>query len=50
MEVKTMVLNMSSGFWLLGVKSRDFSQAEKGRTACKAEQIQKIQNNNLGPF
>ena len=55
MEVKTMVLNMSSGFWLLGVKSRDFSQAEKGRTACKAEQIQKkatnfLQNNNLGPF
>jgi hypothetical protein len=30
---------MSSSFWLLGVESRDFSQAEKERTACKAEQI-----------
>ena len=37
------------------VESRDFSQAEKERTACKAEQIQKMttsftQNDNLGPF
>ena len=43
---------MSSSFWLLGVESRDFSQPEKERTACKAEQIQKmttifIQNDNL---
>jgi hypothetical protein len=30
---------MSSSFWLFGVESRDFSQAEKERTACKAEQI-----------
>ena len=28
---------MSSSFWLLGVESRDFSHAEKERTACKAE-------------
>ena len=33
---------MSSSFWLLGVESRDFCQAEKERTACKAEQIQKM--------
>ena len=33
---------MFSSFWLLQVKSRDFSQAEKERTACKAEQIHKI--------
>ena len=33
---------MSSSFWLLGVKSRDFSQAEKERTACKAKQIHKV--------
>ena len=32
-----MVLYMSSNFWLLGVKSRDFSQAEEKRTACKAD-------------
>ena len=43
---------MTSSFWLLGVESRDFSQAERERTACKAEQIHKItpifsQNNNL---
>ena len=37
-----MVLNMSSTFWLLLVESRDFSQAEKERTACKAEQIRKM--------
>ena len=46
---------MSSSFWLLGVESHDFSQAEKERTACKAEQIHKLttiftQNDNLGPF
>ena len=46
---------MSSSFWLLGVESRDFSQAEEERTACKAEQIHKMtttftQNDNLGPF
>ena len=46
---------MCSGFWLLGVESSDISQAEKERTACKAEQIHKIttiftQNNNVGPF
>ena len=46
---------MSSSFGLLGVavESRDFSQAEKERTACKAEQIHKMtniftQNNNMG--
>ena len=33
---------MSSGFWLFGVESRDFSQAEKERNACKAEQIHKM--------
>ena len=37
-----MVLYMSSSFWLLGVESRDFSDAEKNRTACKTEQIQKM--------
>ena len=37
---------MSSSFGLLGVavESRDFSQAEKERTACKAEQIHKMTN------
>ena len=43
---------MSSSYWLLGVESSDFSQAEKERTARKAEQIRKIttvlaQNDNL---
>ena len=33
---------MSSSFWLLRVESRDFSQDEKERTACKAEQIHKM--------
>ena len=33
---------MSSGFWLLGVESRDFFQTEKEKTACKAEQIHKM--------
>ena len=51
----TWVLYMSSSFWLLGVESRDFSQTEKERTACKAEQSHKMttifpQNGNLGPF
>ena len=46
---------MSSRFGLLGVKSHDFSQAEKERTACKTEQIHTMipiftQNNNQGPF
>ena len=46
---------MFSSFWLLGVESRDFSQAENERTACKAEQIHKMAtiftpNDNLGPF
>ena len=46
---------MSSSFWLLGIEPRDFSQAEKIRTACKAEQIHKMTtiftpNDNLGPF
>ena len=36
------VLYMSSSFWLLGVESRDFSHAEKERTACKADQIHKM--------
>ena len=33
---------MCSSFWLLRVESGDFSQAEKERTACKAEQIHKM--------
>ena len=33
---------MSSSFWMLGVESRDFSHAEKERTACKAEQIHRM--------
>ena len=33
---------MSSSFWLLGVDPRDFSYAEKERTACKVEQIHKM--------
>jgi hypothetical protein len=46
---------MSSSFWLLGVESRDFSQAEKERIASKPEQIHKMttiftQNDILGPF
>ena len=50
-----LVLYMSSSFWLLRVESRDFSQAEKERTAWKAEQIHKMtiiftQKDNLGPF
>ena len=37
-----MVLYMYSCFWLLGVESRDFSQAEKERTAFQAVQIHKL--------
>ena len=33
---------MSSSFRLLRVESRDFSQAEKEKNACKGEQIQKM--------
>ena len=33
---------MSSSIWLLGVDPRDFSQAEKERTAYKADQIHKM--------
>ena len=34
---------MYFSFWLLaGVESPDFSQAEKERTACKAEQVPKM--------
>ena len=33
---------MSSSLCLLRIESRDFSQAEKERTACKTEQIHKI--------
>ena len=48
-------LYMLSSFGLLRVESRYFSQAEKERTACKAEQIHKMttiftQKDNLGPF
>ena len=51
----TWVLYMCSSFWLLEVESRDFSQAEKEKTASKAEQIHKMAtiftpNDNLGPF
>ena len=47
---------MSSSFWLLGFKSRDFSQAEEERTACKAKTNSQndnyifTQNDNIGPF
>jgi hypothetical protein len=46
---------MSSSFGLLGVESRDFPQAEKEKTACNAQLIQKkttifTQNDNLGPI
>ena len=54
-EGETMMLYMSSSFRMLGVESRDFSHAEKERTACRAEQIHKIttiitQNDFLGPY
>ena len=35
----SIITYMCFSFWLLGVESRDFSHAEKERTACKAEQI-----------
>ena len=41
-NIYTRVLYMSSSFWLLGVKSSDFSHAEKERIACKAEQVHKL--------
>jgi hypothetical protein len=46
---------MWSSFWLLGIESHDFSQAEKERTACQAVQIHKMtttftQNENQGTF
>ena len=37
--LKAKVLYMCSSFWQLGVESRDFSQAEKERTACKDEKF-----------
>ena len=40
-SVQTKVLYMSSSFFLFGVETRDFSHAEKERTACKAGQIYK---------
>ena len=51
----TYVLYICSSFWLLGVESRDFSQAEKERTACQAVQIHKMatiftQNDKLESF
>ena len=48
----TLVLYMSSSFWLFRVESRDFSQAEKERSACKFEKMTAIltQKDNLGPF
>ena len=54
-HISPKVLFMSFGFWLLGVESREFSQAEKQITACTAGQIHKMttifnQNDNLGPF
>ena len=47
----TKVVDMFSSFWLLRVESRDFSQAEKEKTACKAEQIHKMTTifNHNGP-
>ena len=46
---------MSFSFGLMWVESPDFNQAEKERTAFKAEQIHKMttiftQKDNLGPF
>ena len=48
-------LQQCSSCWLLEIETRGFSQAEKEKTACKAEQIHKMttiftQNDNLGPF
>ena len=55
LQIYTVVLYMSLSFWLLGVESSDFSQAENERTACKAMQIDKMttiltQNDNQAPF
>ena len=36
------MLYMIFSFWLLLVESRDFSQAEKERTASKAQKIHKM--------
>ena len=53
--VPVKVLYMASCFGLLQVDSRDFSQAEKERTVCKAGQIHKMttiftEKDKLGPF
>ena len=47
-----LLLILCSKMKILWVESRDFSQAEKDKTACKAEQIHRMtpiftQNNNL---
>ena len=52
-RLPAMVLSMCSSFWMLGVESHDFSQAETEITACKAEKIHKMtsiftQNNIQG--
>ena len=42
---------MTSSFWLLGVESRDFSEAEKERTACKtAKNLVDMQNTIFSHF
>ena len=46
--IAILVALMSSSFWLLGVESRDFSNTEKGRIACKDEQYRKMTTQN-GP-
>ena len=43
----SQVLYMSSSFWLLEVESRDFSHAEKERTARKDDHSNS-QNDNYG--
>ena len=48
-EFETWVLYMFSSFWLLGVESRDFSQAEKERTACKASHKMTTTSTQNGP-
>ena len=53
--LSTKVVYMFSSFWLLAVESHDFSQAEKKRTACKADLSHKMtyiltQNDNKEPF
>ena len=47
LEITVLIMNfevlyMSASFGLLGVESRDFSQAVKERTSCKAEQIHRM--------